>query len=323
MKVSTRLMPTHRRQGARGTFCGLALLVSAVGCTPVTPTGDVRNVASKAQPPALASVAPRQPPHNAASSATFVGAISGNADDDARSRLRSFFAKFVDSTDFGFLRDFCRPTMDRFIQMHNIDIGAVIESARGFFHDKRDLAYEPDWTSVHVARQKGTIIVDLPVRMTWSTPIPSALVEKGGPLVVSGDVPYVRHVVTVDVEVTFDNDLAIIAYAEALVHTSRLRVTGEEECDLRAYAYPHDPLSGDEAAKSLDTLIKDAVVIDLGDTFEISGSTKGTNIVRKVKVGGRAMWMDDVRMYTVANPGGGTSAGESKCLLPMGVDGGP
>lgn len=181
-------------------------------------------------PPAPAGGASSSPPPPAA----LPGSSGGAPDRPVPSKtelpptLRHFFAGYTDRSDFEFMRADCRPIMDRFVTLQNVEVGVAIRDARSFFRDKHDLAYGPDLKRVRAEPHAGGTTVRLPVTMSWTYPIPK---EWGPDWPAWGtESPAVARSVTVDVEIEVDADGRIARYVETHVESPWLRVTGSDEC---------------------------------------------------------------------------------------------
>jgi hypothetical protein len=227
--------------------------------------------------------------------------------------LRNHFGKFVDGTDFEFLRNVCRPVLDRYVSLHDVSVDAIIADAKSFFRGKEGIVYDPGMARLTIERRNGMAVARLPVQMSWRRyPPPRAWpTPDDEPWPHYPDAPHVDHSVTVDAEVTFDDQCRMMSYVETKIHAPNMRITGEHACEYGVYATPRDPLAASPDVSRIATLKKGAVVRDLGDTFIVSVTPKGPETARRIRVDGRDGWTDDSRAYAVPNPYGGTPAGGS------------
>ena len=224
----------------------------------------------------------------------------------ARARVDAFFAQFHDGTDFEFLRKACESPVERFVTTEHADIGAVIASSARFFHAKRRLEYTPDDKALTTETRGDVTVARVPLTMTWATP-PTAWAwtpdDAAAPDLDPLWAGLVVHQANVDVEIAFAPDGRIRRYVEGPAQHATLRATGQDSC---ADVFDDGP--------QITVLKKGARVVDLGDTFAPSISTKGPQIVRRVQRDGSEIWVNDTRSFAVPSPYGGASAGMSTCL---------
>lgn len=280
-----------------------ALLAAAVGCHKGPgvdrPDGAVTPVAASASsasvPPEREALRPRDAAPGALDAVT------------ARARVGAFFAQFKDGTDFEFLRTSCESPVERFVTTEHADIGVVITSSARFFRAKRRLSYTPDDKAMTTETRGDLTVARVPLTMTWATPPPAAWAWNADDAAAPDLDPLwaglVVHQARVDVEIAFAPDGRIRRYVEGPAQHATLRATGEDSC-------------GDvfDDGPQITVLKKGARVVDLGDTFAPSISTKGPQIVRRVRRDGAEIWVNDTRSFAVPNPQGGTSAGMASCL---------
>ena len=282
----------------------LALVVEATACgrkSSPTPEPGARataapSVTSAVPPAVLAAPASAVPSAPAARSGSVAAAVPA----EIVTRLRDYFSHYQEGSDFEFLRAYWTSPVERFITLENADIGAVIASAKQFFHGKYRVKYAPDLSAMHVVSEAGLSVVQLPVAMSWGVqPTDDVPSEDGDrpPVDLSrtGLDPYmiglVQHAVVVDVEIALGADGRLQRYLETHVHQPLLRTTGQEDC----------PPKGE-------------TVVDLGDIYVTSWSAKGPQQVRRVRAKGEVAWYPDILSWAVDNPAGGTSAGGAQCL---------
>ncbi len=289
-------------------------------------TGGVRADSANAQRDAGAAAAPSSAPVTDLAQAVAANADGGAADAALAERLRHFFNGYVDGSDFAFLLAACRPKLDQFISLRNVDAGAVATNARQFFAHTHKLAYEPHLADLRVERRPdGSTVARLPVRMTWTYPPNPDWPTGGDPWPAwSSETAAIDRDVTADAEITFDDQGKIARYVEANVRRPWLRVTGEDNCSLGAFGSPHSFLmSGDDGARMAAPLHKGQMVRDLGETFVTAILPRGPDIVRKVLVGNREGWADESLIFEVENTGGPQGAsGGSECLRRVQGDAG-
>jgi hypothetical protein len=279
-----------------------ALLAAALGCHegPGVDRPDgaaaplAENASSDAAPPERAAPYPRD------AAPTALDALG------VRARVDAFFAQFQDGTDFEFLRTACESPVERFVTTEHADIGAVIASSARFFRAKRRLKYTPDDQALTTETLGDVTVARLPLTMTWATP-PTAWAwtpdDAAAPDLDPLSAGLVVHQAKVDVEIAFAPDGRIRRYVEGPAQHATLRATGQDSC---ADVFGDGP--------PITVLKKGARVVDLGDTFAPSISTKGSQIVRRVQRDGSEIWVNDTRAFAVPSPSGGTSAGMATCL---------
>lgn len=227
-------------------------------------------------------------------------------------RLDHFFAGYAEGSDFEFLRADCQPTLQAFVTLKNVSVDDVIRNAKSFFRDKRKISYRPDARRVRSEARPGGKLVSLPVTMSWSYPAPK---EWGPPWATWDDVPLVVREVTANTEIELDSEGRIARYVERSIERPVLRVTGDENCeggsDILAYGPAIEPWLVLEPGQ---------LVRDLGETVIISINPKGANIARRVRTQTEDGWTLNSVAFAVENPFGGTSAGGSDCLTPLGAN---
>ena len=167
-----------------------------------------------------------------APSATSVAPPAMTEDPENVRLLRSFFAGYVDGTDFAFLEAFCAPRLDRFLTMKNADVAAVIASAKKFFADKRGVAYKAEFGAMRVERRAEGTLAKLPVVMSWDFPAPKEWGTEWPLAAATDGVPRIDRTVTVDVEVLVDSSNRIQSYVETRVHAPAL-ITDDRHRVLR------------------------------------------------------------------------------------------
>jgi hypothetical protein len=288
--------------------CAFAVLVScACAChraSDATPSRHDTAGSATAQARATALAAPAPPPSASASTTASTPADAATA--DLKARIGDFFNQYKDGSDFEFLRRWCASPLERFVSMRNADVGAVIASARQFFHDKHEVKYAADLAALRARVDGDTTVASLPVTMSWGMP-PSWGTEGVREDMLADGVLYAGLVLqetTVDVELAFAKDGRITRYVEGTVHRGKLRRSGDfDGCD-----------EVEKGGVVQAALPMGTVVLDLGQTYYLWVSVKGPEVARLVRFNGKDVWVNDQRYYSVPNPAGGSSAGGGPCL---------
>jgi len=123
--------------------------------------------------PSVASVTPAATsPSSAAAPAPPPPRSELDAGSRVEDRLAALFARFVDDSDFEFLRDLCGSPVDVFDGLERAEIDVVISTERTFFHDKRMVHYTPDLRALKQEIRGDSVVVRLPVTASWGTEPP-------------------------------------------------------------------------------------------------------------------------------------------------------
>ena len=131
------------------------------------------SASSAPSPLASASSAPEVPRAARLESAALVATAKSMGSRAALpGRLAHFFAGYADGSNFEFMRVDCQPTLKVFIGLKNVGIDELVRNAKSFFRSKRELAYRPDIGGMRVEASTGGQLVRLPVKMSWTYPIP-------------------------------------------------------------------------------------------------------------------------------------------------------
>ena len=213
MPVSARLV-CHLR-----VALAAAIVLGSLGCARPAPSaqpGDASSPSSSAPP--FAARASEAPTPVVLAKATAASPRAPGS--ELPPTLRDFFAGYKDGTDFEFMRAACRPTMDRFVTLRNVNVATAIREAKSFFHDKHGLAYRPDLARVRLAPRSsdggagGGTTVSVPLTMSWTYAIPKEWdpSDAGSTWPAYPDTPHVDRSVTVDVEMDLDENGRIARY---------------------------------------------------------------------------------------------------------------
>ena len=285
----------------RRTTHALAVAAVLTSCACTTPAPP---------PPLLSAPASTPSPADASSSEGALadtGASPGRRERVA-ARLSDYFAKFVDSSSFEFLRDFWAPRAESFVTMKDADVAAIIAESRRFFRDKRAVRYEPELGTLTIRGDGDRTRADLVVKMRWcrglATPSSVAAYGRGDYLECSTDEPMIAYHARVEITVTLDASDKLAAYVERNVLRDRYVVV---EYPLEAYAAP--PFGWATGEPSM-VLAKGTVVLDLGESVVVNEGIKGPAVGRKVRYRGADVWAAEWAACSVPNPAGGTSAGQ-------------
>ena len=233
------------------------------------------------------------------------------AEAEVRRTLTAFFAKFKADSDFVFFATYFTPAIQRYITLENVSVEAVEKDARAFFKTKKNVRYTPDFNGMIIEPDERGTAAELAVKMEWDAEAPAAW----GP---DAKGKYVARSVRAKLRLLFDESPKMFSYSEKAAPRPKLRVTGETGGPLdKPNGVYATPLAAKEG-KPTATLAKNVIVEDLGETFEVESTPKGAVLARKVRHENKEIWTLDRAPTTVANPNGGTSAGEVVYLKPAG-----
>jgi hypothetical protein len=175
-----------------------------------------------------------------------------------------------------------------------VGVDDLIKQARAFYADKRRVALHVEEKSVVVRAEGDRWVAAFLLTMAWSRTPPAAARDCGHPddnmrLLPSSTID---RRVSVHAEMALDGAGRFVAYDEHGVVIPHLRVAKDAGSLIAFAAMPTTPARALVADDAGALVAPGTVVDDLGETFTC-GTPGEIDTVRKVRTGGRDVWLLD------------------------------
>ncbi len=208
-------------------------------------------------------------------------------------RLSEYFRHFGKDRSFGFFTKEWAPTVESYLRLKNVSVGALVRSARQFYADKDAIAIEPEVASTRVQNVAGRKRVSLKLTMSWTTKPDSAAKDCG---TLDANMEWqagsvVAHRMQAMATLTLDESGRFVAYDEVPDKPILLRVKYHGDPLPAFIALPIGPARTDPGVTAAFTIADGTLVEDLGDEFTCGLNASEVDAVRRVRYRGQKVWL--------------------------------